>query len=150
MFSFGNMRIKWRIFAPECNKAVTEKVEKLLEAGFIRKVFYPDWLANVVMVKKNNGKWRMCIDFTNLNKAYLKDSFPLPRIDRLGDSIASHKLLSFIDAFSGYNQIFMDKEDQEKTSFVTNQGFYYNKVMSFGLKNAGATFQGLVNYMFSH
>jgi len=102
---------KWRIFALERNKAVTEEVEKLLEAGIIRKVFYPDLLANVVMVKKSNGKWRMCVDFTNLNKTYLKDSFPLPRIDQLGDSIARYKLLSFMNAFSGYNQILMDEED---------------------------------------
>ena len=126
---------KHRIFAPECNKAVTKEVEKLLEAGFIRKVFYPNWLANVVMVKKSNCKWRMCVDFTDLNKACPKDSFPLPRIDQLVDSTAGHKLLSFMDAFSRYNQILMDEEDQEKTSFVTNQGLYCYKVMPFGLKN---------------
>ena len=80
-----------------------EKVEKFLEVGFIREVFYPDWLANVVMVKKNNGKWRMCVNFTDLNKACSKDSFPLPRIDQLLDSTVGHKLLSFMDAFFGYN-----------------------------------------------
>jgi len=74
-------------------------------------VFYPKWLTNIVMVKKNNGKWRMCVDFTNLNKACLKDSFPLPKIDQLVNSIAGHKLLSFMDAFSSYNQIMMNKED---------------------------------------
>ena len=82
---------KWRIFAPECNKAVTEEVWKLLEADFIREVFYPDWLVNVVMVNKSNSK------------ACPKDNFPLPRIDQLVDSIARHKLLSFMDAFSGCN-----------------------------------------------
>ena len=94
---------KRRIFAPECNKAVIEEVEKQLEVNFIREVFYPDWLANVVMVKKSNGKWRMCVDFIDLNKACPKDSFLLPRIDQLVDSIARHKLLSFMDAFSRYN-----------------------------------------------
>ena len=94
---------KRRIFAPECNKAVIEEVEKQLEVNFIREVFYPDWLANVVMVKKSNGKWRMCVDFIDLNKACPKDSFLLPRIDQLADSIARHKLLSFMDAFSRYN-----------------------------------------------
>ena len=84
---------------------------KLLEANFIKLVFYLDWLAKMVMVKKSNGNWRMCIDFTDLNKACLKESFPLPRIDQLVDSIAGHKLLSFMDAFSGYNQIFMDEEN---------------------------------------
>ena len=86
-------------------------MEKLLEAGFIREVFYPEWLANVVMVKKNNDKRRMCVDFIDLNKACPKDSFPLPRIDQLVDSIVGYKLLSFIAALSGYNQIMMDKED---------------------------------------
>ena len=102
------------MFAPEHNKAVTKEVEKLLEAGFIREVFYLDWLANMVMVKKSNGKWRMCVDFINLNKACPKDSFPLLRINQLVDSTIGHKLLSFMDAFSGYNQILMDEEDQEK------------------------------------
>ena len=78
-------------------------MEKLLEVGFIREVFYPRWLANVMMVKKNNGKWRMCVNFTDLNKACPKDSFPLPRIDQPVDSIVRHMLLSFMDAFSGYN-----------------------------------------------
>ena len=111
---------KRRIFALERNKAITEEVEKLLEADFIREVFYPNWLANMVMVKKSNGKWRMCVDFTDLNKAYPKDSFPLPRIDQLVDSTDGHKLLSFMDVFFGYNQILTDEEDQKKTSFITS------------------------------
>lgn len=74
----------------------------------------------MVIVKKANGRWRMCIDFTDLYKAYSKDSYPLPRIDQLVDSTTGHQLLSFMDVFSGYNQIKMDETDQEKTSFVTN------------------------------
>ena len=124
------------IFTPKRNKAVMDEVNKLLTANFIREVHYPEWLANVVMVKKTNGKWRMWVDFTNLNQAYPKDSFPLPKIDQLVDSIVRHKLLTFMDVFSGYNQIQMAKEDQEKTAFVTSQGLYCYKVMSFGLKNA--------------
>ena len=100
------------------------------------------------MDKKANGKWRMCVDFTDLNKACPKDSYPLPRIDQLVDTIMGHKLLSFMDVFSGYNQIRMDEADQEKTSFVTSQGLFYYKVMPFSLKNAGATYQRLVNHMF--
>ena len=91
----------------------------------------------------------MCVDFTDLNKACSKDSFPLLRINQLVDSTAGHKLLTFMDTFSGYNQIRMTEEDQEKTSFITSQGLYYYKVMHFGLKNAGATYQRLVNKMFS-
>ena len=117
-------------------------------ANFIQEVYYLDWLANVVMVKKANGKWRMCVDFTDLNKTCPKDSYPLPRIDQLVDLIAGHRLLSFMDAFFGYNQIRMDEADQKKTSFITSQGLFCYKVMPFNLKNARATYQRLVNHMF--
>ena len=118
--------------------------------GFIREVYYPDWLVNVIIVKKANEKWRMCIDFTDLNKTCPKNSYPLPRVNVLVDSIAQHQLLSFMDTFFGYNQIRMDELDQEKTSFVTSQGLFCYKVMSFGLKNAGATYQRLMNKMFAN
>ena len=111
-----------------------------MTTGFIREVYYLDWLTNVVLVKKTNGKWRMCVDFTDLNKACLNDSFPLPRIDQLVDSTAGHKLLTFMDAFLGYNQIKIAEEDHEKTTFITSQGLYCYNVMPFGLKNAGATY----------
>ena len=128
------------MFAQERDRAIEEEVRKLIEADFIREVYYPDWLANMEMVKKAIGKWRICVDFTDLNKECPKDSYPLPRVNVLVNSTAQHQLLSFMDAFSGYNQIRMDEADQEKTSFVTNQGLFYYKVMSFGLKNAGATY----------
>jgi hypothetical protein len=112
---------KQRKFASERNLAIAEEVEKLLKACFIREVYYLDWLANVVLVKKSNGKWRMCIDFTNLNKAFPKDSFPLSRIDMLVDSTAGHGLLSFMDVFSDYNQIRMHPADQEKPDFIIDQ-----------------------------
>ena len=136
------------MFAPKRDNAIKEEVQKLTVAKFIREVYYPDWLANVVMLKKANGKWRMCVDFTYLNKTCPKDSYSLPRINQLVDSIAGHKLLSFMDAFSRYSQIRMDEVDQEKTLFVTSQGLFYYKVMPFGLKNAGATYHRLVNHMF--
>ena len=101
------------------------------------------------MVKKENGKWRMCVDFTDLNNACPKDSFPIPKIDQLMDSMVGHKLLTFMDAFSGYNQIQMAEEDQEKIAFITSQGLYCYRVMPFGLKNVGAMYQRLVNQMFS-
>ena len=126
-----------------------DEVNKLLAANFIHAVYYPNWLANIVLVKKANEKWRMCVDFADLNKAYPKDSFPLPRIDQLVDSTAGHNLLTFMDAFSGCNQIKMVEEDQEKTAFITSQGLYCYKVMPFGLKNAGATYQRIINKMFS-
>ena len=101
-----------------------------------------------MLVKKANGKWRLCIDFTDINKACPKDFFPFQRTDLIVDATAGQELLSFMDAFSGYNQISMDPNDQEKTSFVTTQGTYCYRVMPFGLKNAGATYQRLVNRMF--
>ena len=146
--SFKPIKQKRRSFAPKRQKAINEEVNKLLQAKAIREVEYPDWLANVVFVKKANGKWRLCIDFTDVNRACPKDSFPLPRINLIVDATAGHELLSFMDAFSGYNQIIMDPSDQEKTSFVNGQGTYCYQVMPFGLKNAGATYQRLVNKMF--
>ena len=113
--SFKPVKQRRRSFAPERQKAINEEVGKLLQTGAIREVEYPELLANVVLVKKANGKWRLCIDFTDINKACPKDSFPLPRIDLIVDATADHELLSFMDVFSGYNQINMDPYDQEKT-----------------------------------
>ena len=91
------------MFALERDHVIAEEVRKLQEASFIREVYYPDWLANVLMVKKASRKWRMCVDFTDLNKACPKDSCPLLRVDVLVDSTTRHQLLSFMDAFSRYN-----------------------------------------------
>ena len=116
--------------------------------GFIRAVKYPEWLANVVVVPKKGNKWRVCVDYTDLNDAYPKDSFPLPRIDQIMDASAGHGMLSFLDALSGYHQIPMHPPDAEKISFITPHGLYCYNVMPFGLKNAGATYQRLVMKMF--
>ena len=121
---------------------------KLKRAGAIKEVFYPKWLANTMMVKKKNGKWRVCIDFMDLNKACLKDPFPMPRIDQLVDVTAGHPWMSFLNAFQGYHQIPLALEDQEKTTFVTPTGNYHYKVMLFGLKNAGSTYQRIMTRMF--
>ena len=129
---------------------IAEEVRKLLEANFIREVYYLDWLANIVIVKKANGKWRMCVDFTDLNRACPKDSYPFPRMDTLVDSTTRHELLSFMDTFSGYNQIKMNEDDQKRTSFVTSQGLFCYKVMPFEIKNTGAMYQRLMNKMFTH
>ena len=101
--SFKPVKQKRRSFAPERQKAINEEVGKILKEGAIREVEYPEWLANVVLVKKANGKWRLYIDFTDVNKACPKDSFPLLRIDLIVDATAGHELLNFMDAFSGYN-----------------------------------------------
>ncbi|PKA46054.1 RNA-directed DNA polymerase like [Apostasia shenzhenica] len=139
------VRQKKRSFDGEKQRAIREEVEKLLAAGFIREITYPSWLANVVVVKKNSGKWRMCVDFTNLNKACPKDFYPLPKIDRLVDCSAGYSMMSFVDAFSGYHQIRMAENDEEHTSFITDQGTFCYKVMPFGLKNAGATYQRMID-----
>ncbi|RVW59143.1 Transposon Ty3-I Gag-Pol polyprotein [Vitis vinifera] len=108
----------------------------------------PEWLANVVPVPKKDGKVRVCVDFRDLNKASPKDDFPLPHIDMLVDSTAGHSMLSFMDGFSGYSQILMAPEDMEKTSFITEWGTYCYRVMPFGLKNAGATYQRAATTLF--
>ena len=113
---------------------------KLKRAGAIKEFCYLEWLANTVVVKKKSEKWRVCVDFTDLNKAYPKDLFPMPRIDQLVNVIAGHPQISFLDAFQGYHQIPLTVDDQEKTAFVTPIGNYHYKVMSFGLKNAGSTY----------
>jgi len=146
---FKPLKQKRRKLGVERAKAVNGEIDKLLKIGSIREAQYPNWVAITVVVKKKNGKDRVCIDFTDLNKACPKDSFPLPHIDRLVESTAGNELLTFMDAFLGYNQIMMNPEDQEKTSFITDRGIYCYKVMRFGLKNAGATYQWLVNKMFN-
>lgn len=130
------------------NQVIQDEVQKLLKIGSIREVKYPNWLANTVVVRKKKGKWQVCVDYTDLNKACPKDSFPLPHIDQLIDATAGHELLSFLDAYSGYNQIKMDPLDEKKISFITDRGTYYYKFMPFGLKNVGATYQRLVTKMF--
>ncbi|KAH9684964.1 Ribonuclease H [Citrus sinensis] len=142
------VRQKKRCFNQERYDAINDEVEKLLKVGFIREVNYPEWISNVVLVKKANGKYRMCVDFTDLNKPCPKDSFSLPKIDQLVDSTPGYGLLSFMDAFSGYNQIPMFEHDEESTTFITNQGLFCYRVMPFGLKNTGATYQRLVNRIF--
>ncbi|KAI5335513.1 hypothetical protein L3X38_025646 [Prunus dulcis] len=140
---------KRRNFAPERVAIIEAEIDKLLAAGFIEEVSYSEWLANVVLVaKQEKGKWRVCVDYTDLNKACPKDNFPLPRIDQLVDSTSGNQLLSFMDAYSGYNQIMMHWDDKTKTSFIIERGTYCYKVMPFGLKNAGATYQRLVNKIF--
>jgi hypothetical protein len=124
-------------------EAAKAEVHRLLEANFIEPIAYPTWLANVVMVQKKSGKWCMCIDFTSLNKACPKDNFPLPRIDEIVDSATGCEVMSLLDCFSGYHQIYMKEEDKANTSFITPFGTYCFIRMPEGLKNAGSTFSRL-------
>lgn len=129
----------------EKRDAAETEVTKLLRTGFIRQVKYPSWLSNVVIVRKADTGWRLCIDFTNLNKACPKDRYLHPSVDRLVDQSSICELLSFMDAHSGYNQVLMAREDEEKTSFVTDLGTFCFRVIPFRLRNTGATFQRLMD-----
>ncbi|XP_072066796.1 uncharacterized protein [Arachis hypogaea] len=140
---------KKRNLGEEKKRASLEETQKLINANFIREIRFTTWLANVVMVRKQNGKWCMCVDFIDLNKACPKDSYPLPSIDSLVDNASGYATLSFMDAYSGYNQILMHPSDQNKTAFITEFGNYCYKVMPFGLKNAGATYQRLMDKIFA-
>ena len=114
------------------HQIIQAKVDNLLKVGFIREVKYPEWLANVVVVPKKGGKWRVCVDYTDLNDACPKDSFPLPHIDQIIDASTWHGMLSFLDAFSGYHQIPMHPPDAEKTYFITPHRLFCYNVMPFG------------------
>ncbi|XP_017973143.1 PREDICTED: uncharacterized protein LOC108661378 [Theobroma cacao] len=132
---------KLRRMKPEILLKIKEEVKKQFDAGFLKVAKYPEWVANIVLVPKKDGKVRMCVDYRDLNKASPKDNFPLPHIDTLVDNTARHSMFSFMDGFSGYNQIKMALEDTEKTTFITMWGTFCYKVMPFGLKNAGVTYQ---------
>jgi hypothetical protein len=138
--SFRPRKQRLRKMSEDKAEGAWNEVKRLLSAGVIREVKYLKWLANTVMVKKANGKWRMCIDFTDLNKACPKDEFPLPRIDSLVDTTASSELMSLLDCYSGYHQIWMKKEDEPNTSFITPSGTYCYLRMPEELKNAGGSF----------
>jgi hypothetical protein len=127
-------------FNEEKRRATSEEIQKLLAVRFIKEVFHPEWLANPLLVKKKNGKSRMCVDYTNLDKACPKDPFPLPCIDLIVDSTSGCEVLSFLDAYSGYHQIMMKESDQPTTSFINPFGSYCYVTMPFGLKNTGATY----------
>ncbi|GLT39466.1 hypothetical protein SLA2020_136540 [Shorea laevis] len=139
---------KRRLFGPEKQAAIDEEIQKLLQAGFIRRVEYSDWMSNPVLVKKPNGKWKMCIDFTNLNEACPKDPHPLLNVEKLVERAAGHERMSFLDASSGYHQVQLLLDDQEKTAFYAGDAIYCYVMMPFGLKNAGATYQKLVQVVF--
>jgi hypothetical protein len=116
------------------------EVQCQLDARFVREVAYPQWLANVVMVRKKNENWRMCTDFTDINKCCPKDNFPLTKIDQIINSAAGCDIMALLDCFSGYHQIWLRKEDKEKTNFIAPFGTYCYMRMSEGLRNAGPTF----------
>ncbi|XP_074356705.1 uncharacterized protein LOC141696464 [Apium graveolens] len=143
------VRQRHRTFSAEKRAAIDQEINRLLEAHFIEPIQFPTLISNVVLVKKSNGKWRMCIDYSDVNKACPKDFYPLPNIDQLIDVTSGNELLSFMDAFSGYNQIKMDSQDWQQTAFIIHRGVFGYRVMPFGLINAGATFQQMMDKIFT-
>jgi len=139
---------KLRRTRPDMALKIKKEVQKQIDAGFLVTSEYPQRLANIVPVPKKDGKVRMCVDYRDLNKASPKDDFPLPHIDVLVDSTAKSKVFSFMDGFSGYNQIKLAPEDREKTSFITPWGTFCYRVMPFGLINVGATYQRGITTIF--
>jgi hypothetical protein len=138
-----------RRFAHDKRDAIKREIAKLLAADFIKEVIHLEWVANPVLVRKRKNEWRMCVDYTNVNKHCPMDHFGLPRIDQVIDSTASCVLLCFLDCYLGYHQIALKKEDQIKTAFITLFGTYAYKTISFGLKNAGATYQRAIQMCFA-
>jgi hypothetical protein len=126
------------------------EVERLLYVGFIRPCPYAEWVSNIVPVDKNTGKILVCIDFHNLNKATPKDEYPMPIADILINNASGHLIISFLDDNAGYNQIFMAEEDMSKMAFRCPGfiGLFEWLVMTFGSKNAGATYQRAMNLIF--
>ena len=125
---------KLRALDADRYKVLQEKIDHILRLEFIKESYNPDQLSNIVLVPKSNGKWRTCIDFTKLNKACLKDSFPLPQIDQLVDAIVGYELISFMDADSGYNQILMLELDEDHTFFIIDCVLYYYKACCLALR----------------
>ncbi|KAL0290959.1 UNVERIFIED_CONTAM: Retrovirus-related Pol polyprotein from transposon, partial [Sesamum radiatum] len=146
--SYKPVKQKKRHFGPKKDKIIQAEVSKLMAAGHIKEIQFPEWLSNVVLVSKPGGKWRMCIDFRDLNEACPKDFYPLPRIDQLMDSTSGCELLSMMDASQGYHQIMLAPDDRKKVSFITSKGTFSYVAMPFSLKNDGATYQRLVDKIF--
>ncbi|KAL0394742.1 UNVERIFIED_CONTAM: Pro-Pol polyprotein [Sesamum latifolium] len=146
--SIKPVKQKKRHFELEKDKIIQAEVDKLMAAGHIEEIQFPEWLSNVVLMPKPGGKWRICIDFRDHNKACPKDFYPLPLIDQLVDSTSGWELLSMMDVSQGYHQIMLAPEDRKKVSFITSTGTFCYVAMPFGLKNAGATYQRLVDKIF--
>jgi hypothetical protein len=135
-------------FADDRQDTIKKEVATLLETGFIREVVHPEWLTNPILVRKNTNEWRMCVDYPDLNKHCPKDPFGLQWIDQVIDSMVGCDLLCFLDCYSGYHQIAIKEEDQDKPMFITPFGAYCYTTMSFGLKNADATYQRAIQTCF--
>ena len=133
---------------PNYAARVNEEIDKLLKIGFIRPVKRATWLSPIIVVHKKNGKIRVCVDYRKLNAVTITNAFPLPFTDCVLDAVTGQKLYSFLDGFSGYNQVRMHLNDQEKTAFVTEWEVFVAVVMMFSLKTAPATFKRIILEVF--
>ncbi|GJV81092.1 reverse transcriptase domain-containing protein [Tanacetum coccineum] len=141
---------KKRSLAPERNKAIHTQVEELTKANILREVKYQTWVSNPVIVKKASERWKLCVDFMDINKACPKEHHSLPMIEQKVEDLHRHRLKCFLDAYKGYHQIPIAEKDKEKTAFYTREGVFYYRRLPFGLKNAGATYQRLIDKVFNH
>jgi hypothetical protein len=134
----------------EVLEEVKKEIEKMLEAGFIRLCRYAEWISSIVLVQKKDGRWRVCVDFRDLNSATPKGEYPMPVAETLINAAVGIKILSFMDGNAGYNQIFMAPEDIHKTAFIVPGavGLFKYVVMTFGFKNVGTTYQRAMNYIY--
>ncbi|GJY54159.1 reverse transcriptase domain-containing protein [Tanacetum coccineum] len=141
---------KKRSQALERNEVIHSQVEELTKAGILREMKYQTWVSNPMVVKKDNGKWKLRVDFTNINKSCIREPHPLPTAEQKVEGLHKYRLKCFLDAYKRYHQIPIAEEDKEKTAFFTREGIFYYKRLPFGLKNAGATYQRLIDKVFSH
>jgi hypothetical protein len=142
------VRQKLRPVHPKKMAAIKAEVEKLLKSSFIYPIPLTEWVSNLVPVAKKQGTIHVCVDYRYLNKACPKDNYPTPFIDQIINNCAGSVIFSFMDGFSGYNQIEILPADQHKTSFICPCGTFAYRKLPFGLKNAGATFQQAMSYAF--
>ncbi|GJX31498.1 reverse transcriptase domain-containing protein [Tanacetum coccineum] len=141
---------KKRSMAPERNEAIRIQVEELTKVNILREVKYQMWVSNPVIVRKADGRWKLCVDFTDINKACPKEHHPLPTADKKVEDLYKYWLKCFLDAYKGYHHIPVAERDKEKTEFFTREGVLCYKRLPFGLKNAGATYQKLIDKASSH
>jgi hypothetical protein len=141
-------RQKLRSFNPLLLPTMEREIKKLLDARIIIPLRYSKWIANLVPVRKKNGEIRLCVDFRNLNKCSRKDNYPLPKMEHILQKVSGSKVISFIDGFSGYNQIAVHPDDKEKNVFTTPWGTFMYEKMPFGLMNVGETFQRVMDIAF--
>ncbi|GJU49576.1 reverse transcriptase domain-containing protein, partial [Tanacetum coccineum] len=141
---------KKRSLAPERNEVIHSQVEELTEVGILREVKYQTWVSNLMVVKKDNGKWKLRVDFTNINKACIREPHPLLAAEQKAEGLHKYRLKCFLDAYKGYHQIPIAEKDEEKIAFFTKEGIFCYKRLPFGLKNTGATYQWLIHKVFGH